>query len=407
MSEIRNTTSVNNPNFQENSDATEKNGAAVKPNKITGNSFQIFTTNARTAISGQSYSTPNTAYSQAITLERPRLDPDTAAIMIAGTLENAGNISIKVSTNTLTTAIRLSEALNKEKIRKYDQNIKKTAELAAKNKEKQVASDVGLGFSTAAAIAGMIGAIFLTIFTAGGGAAAIVAAAIGLTTALMDVTDRIMQAQNNGQGVKFKALDGTDKNIEFSFAGMVKRATEQIIHDNKVNNSANPLVPKGLTKAEEEAFISKWVMGWTITVNLLVAGAAIAAGAVSLNGVAKGAKTVADNGKRLSEAISVQTAKLVAAVAESIQMINEVGGACSMIANGAYGVQLAYISFDQKELDIMKDSMDAWSKVLSGEISSNQDYISSVMEKIEESFENLATLLSNFYQSQSKIVNPN
>ena len=65
-------------------------------------------------------------------------------------------------------------------------------------------------------------------------------------------------------------------------------------------------------------------------------------------------------------------------------------------------MQKAGQNIDQKMLDNQKARIEVWIKILSGEISMQQDHIKEKIEKTKNIFENLSTSISNYNVSASR-----
>lgn len=329
-------------------------------------------------------------------IDEPLMNPDTAMVLLSVALDNAGNVDIKVSLNTLNRTLKKNEDLNKDRLKKLEDQIAKTLETAKKQKAQQAGSDIGLGFSTAAAVFGLIGSIFLAILSFGAAGPAVAAAVIGLVTVSMDIADRAVQGANNGQGIKISTVNGKEAQLEISFAGMVKRIVEQQEKDGTL------IIPKGLNPEEREAYKDKLIMAMTIWVSIVVAASTVFLGGLSIGAAANAAKNIALNGAKLAEKIMSAVGEIVSKVSEAAQAVAQIGEAISSITSASYGIQLENIKFDQKMLDNQKARIEVWIKILSGEISMQQDHIKEKIENTKNLFENLSLSISNYNFSASK-----
>ena len=115
-------------------------------------------------------------------IDYPQMDPETALIILNGTFEKSGLIELIVKEKRLSWSTKQNDAINIEKEKSYKKNAEEALELAAKKRGQQTAQDVALGFSVAAALCSLIGAIILTVLTGGFGIPAVVGALIGFTT---------------------------------------------------------------------------------------------------------------------------------------------------------------------------------------------------------------------------------
>ncbi len=329
-------------------------------------------------------------------IDEPLMNPDTAMVLLSVTLDNAGNVDIKVSLNTLNRTLKQNEDLNKDRLKKLEDQIAKTLEAAKKQKAQQAGSDIGLGFSTAAAVFGLIGSIFLAVLSFGAAGPAVAAAVIGLVTVSMDIADRAVQGANDGQGIKIATTNGKEAQLEISFAGMVKRIVEQQEKDGTL------IIPKGLNPEEREAYKDKLIMAMTIWVSVVIAASTVFLGGLSIGAAANAAKNIALNGAKLAEKIMSAVGELVSKVSEAAQAVAQIGEAISSITSASYGIQLENIKFDQKMLDNQKTRIEVWIKILSGEISMQQDHIKEKIEGTKNLFENLSISISNYNVSAAR-----
>ena len=88
--------------------------------------------------------------------------------------------------------------------------------------------------------------------------------------------------------------------------------------------------------------------------------------------------------------------EIVSKVSEAAQAVAQIGEAISSITSASYGIQLENIKFDQKMLDNQKARIEVWIKILSGEISMQQDHIKEKIEGTKNLFENLSISISNY-----------
>ncbi len=331
-----------------------------------------------------------------VLMSQPNLDPDTAAVILMDMLGKSGDADSKNSMEMLAASFKRSEKLNSTRMKNYSDSIKKAAEAAEKKKAQQTSADVGLGFQVAGAVFGMLGAILLTVFTLGGGAFAIAGAAIGLTTTILDVGTRIAKATgatyDDPRDPKNKKQD-----LDITIGGAVKRAIEQAEADNAI------YIPRGMNTEEKKDYLAKVTMGVTITMNLLVAATTIAFGGLSMAGVGKSIG-MAKEASTLSSKVIAGGAQLFARAASASQIASDAGGAASMITKGAYGINIAHITFEKNELDNQKTRMDVWQSILSNDMQSLQSYISNRVKDISDMYEDMATLVANYGQSRSNTI---
>ena len=136
----------------------------------------------------------------AVQLIPPNMDFETAILVVDGLLQKLGDSQIADAKRTLTLKEKKVMAYASERMKKIEDRIDRIRSQAAAEKKKQTGADVGLGFSTAATVIGILG--FLATVLTGGLAlpfliGAAVGTAIGALTTGMDVANRIVQADPN------------------------------------------------------------------------------------------------------------------------------------------------------------------------------------------------------------------
>lgn len=336
-----------------------------------------------------------------ILMSAPNLDPDTALSILENTLSDSFNAENKNSMLGLTALIKFSENLNEAKLKNYSDSIKKSAEASAKQKSQQTSADVALGFQVAGAVFGMLAAILLTMFTLGGGAAAIVGAVIGLTTTVLDVGTRIAKAAREGNSALGTYNDPRDPSkklaLDLSIGGAVKRAMEQAEADKTI------YIPPEMNETQKKEYLAKVTMGLTITMNLVIAIASVVCGGLSVAGVGKSIGLAKDAGTLTGE-IFKQTAQIAAKVSSGLQIISDVGGAASMVTKGGYGITIADITFEKNELDNQRTLHDNYIDVLGNDIKIQQDYVTNRTKDINEMRERIASSISDYNQSRSRNI---
>jgi hypothetical protein len=329
-------------------------------------------------------------------MSQPNLDPDTAAVVLMDMIEKSGDADTKNSMEMLAASFKRSEKLNSARLQSYSDSIKKSAEAAAKKKDQQTMSDVGLGFQVAGAILGLLGAIILTALTLGGGAFAIAGAVIGLTTTILDVGTRIAKAAdakyNDPRDPKNKQA------LDITIGGMVKMAIEL------AEANGHIYIPPELNAEQKKEYLSKVTMGVTITMNLLVAATTIAMGGLSIHAAGKAAAKAVQDGGNLASKIGGSTAQLFSKVASGGQIVSDVGGATTMVTKGAYGINIAHITFEKNELDNQRTRMDVWQSILSNDMQSIQSSISNRVKDISSMYEDMASLIALHAQSRSNNI---
>ena len=314
------------------------------------------------------------------------LDPDTANVLVAGLLDKISTTDMRNLMNQLNDSAKQLDKVHAEKMQKYSEKMTKAIEEAKKKKDAKVSEDAGFGLSVAGSVLGMVGAVLLTIFTLGGGALAIAGAAIGLTTTLFDAADRIGKENNlMDSGVN------AGKPMNLTLAGLLARPYLELVQ-------LDPSF-KTKTKDEQEKILNQAKMGLEIVFSVLLAGATIGCGVGAVK------QTASVGGKLTSESIKMvaeQSAKAISAGAESLQVITDLAGAATSISSGAYGVQIAHITFEKNELDNQRQLLDTFSELIKSEITTNHDSLKNSQENIASIYETLSSANTNYYESQSR-----
>lgn len=231
-------------------------------------------------------------------IDSSSMDPDTAIIILMNAFNEKSLNDINTASQLLKSNNKFTGELNKEKLIKLKDQIAKIEEEAKKKKEQQTASDIGLGFSAAAAIFAFIGALAFTVVTGGLGGPALVGASIGLTMSVLDVGTRIANASN----WTYKDGNKEDKPLDFTLGGMVKRIVEQIAIDDKN-------YPPGSTNENREKMKGEIIMAVTLALNIGISVACIALSVVSLKTLSSAGKKIADAADDVAKGAIKETSK--------------------------------------------------------------------------------------------------
>lgn len=319
------------------------------------------------------------------------MDPDTANVLVAGLLDKVTTEDMRNLMSQLKDASKRLDSVNSEKLKKYAEKMHKAVEEAKKQREAKVSGDVGFGLSMAGAVLGMVGAVLLTVFTFGGGAAAIAGAAIGLAATIMDGADRIAKEQNlQDSGIN------KGKQMDLTLGGLVSRLAQEI-------TASQPGFSK-LPPDQKEKVLADLKQVVQIVVTIMIAAGTIAAGGASISQIGK---TAGKTAEELSKFVIQQGARLASQGAESLQVVADVAGGVNSIASGAYGVQIANITFEKNDLDNQRQKLDTFADVIKKDVASYQDALSERMQSISSIYENLATANANYYDSQSRMTRMN
>ncbi len=323
------------------------------------------------------------------------MDPDTANILVAAMLDKVTTADMKNLMSQLKDASKRLDAVHTEKLKKFAEKAAKAVEEAKKQREQKISGDVGFGLSMAGAVLGMVGAVLLTIFTLGGGAAAIAGAAIGLTSAILDGADRL--AKEN------KLMDSginKGKEMDLTLGGLVSRLAQEIVASDPKFASLPP--------DQKEKVLGDLKMVVQIAVMVSVAAGTIACGGVSMaqigGSAAKAGTEAAKAGTEAAKFAAQQGAKIASQGAETVQIATDLVGGVNSIVSGAYGVQIANITFDKNQIDNQRQKLESFAQVIKSEIEADQDALMQRMESLSSLYDNLAATNKNYHESQSRVT---
>jgi hypothetical protein len=279
--------------------------------------------------------------------------------------------------------MKTNDSLNKEIFKNMSDNIKKATEIANQRKSQQISNDVGLGFSTAAAILGLIATVALSVFSLGVGAPAVIAAALGVGQAMMSVADRIAESTE----AKWKKSDGTEARIKISWEGMMER-----IMDNR------DLIPQAIKDKGDDAvkkYQQEITMAYSIALTITMLGASMVAGFASVTGNASKVADAVQNAAKLSAKLNVHIANWTSQATEAISSGAQVVEAASMIVSGSYGVSIAVINFEMKEADNKKNYFFAMQEAVNQHLDSNRDAIAKNIETLGSAYETMGSVVAD------------
>lgn len=326
------------------------------------------------------------------------LDPDTANILVAGLMDKVTTDDMKNLMSQLKDASKRLDSVHAEKLQKFAEKAAKAVEEAKKQREQKISGDVGFGLSMAGAVLGLVGAVLLTIFTLGGGAAAIAGASIGLAATILDGADRLAKENNlMDSGIN------KGKQMDLTLGGLVSRLAQEIVAgDPKFAN---------LPPDQKEKVLNDLKMVCQIVVMVAVAAGTIACGGVSLSQVsgaaAKAGTEAAKAGTEAAKFAVQQGARIASQGAETLQVVTDLTGGVNSIVSGAYGVQMANITFEKNQIDNQRQRLESFAQVVKSEIESDQDALTQRMESLSGIYDNLAATNKNYYESQSRLTNMN
>lgn len=317
------------------------------------------------------------------TIPSPSMDPDTAAVFMMAIMSQVSESESKGIMQIMESNMNTNDLLNKEIFKNMSDNIKKAAEIANQRKSQQISNDIGLGFSTAAAILGLIATVALSVFSLGVGAPAVIAAALGVGQAMMSIADRIAESTD----AKWKKSDGTEARIKISWEGMMER-----IMDNR------DLIPQAIKDKGDDAvkkYQQEITMAYSIALTITMLGASLLAGFASVAGNASKVADAVQNAAKLGAKLNVHIANWTSQSTEAISAGAQVVEAASMIVSGSYGVSIAVINFEMKEADNKKNYFFAMQEALNQYLDSNRDAIAKNIETLGSAYETMGSVVAD------------
>lgn len=314
------------------------------------------------------------------TIPAPNMDPDTAAVFMMALMSKVSESEVKGMMQNIVSNMSTKDELNKKIFENMSENIKKAMEIANNKKYKKLADDIGLGFQVAALL---LGAIALSVFTAGVTAPAVIGLTLGAVMTMMSVADRIAEATD----AKWERIDKTEVKLKISFEGMMERMMD------------NPdLIPQEI-KAKGADAIKKYqddvAMGVSIGLTILVLGASLAAGFAAVTGSASKMADAVKNAGDLSAKMTALISARASQGAEIFSSITQVGEAATMVVSGGYGIAIAFTNFDMKEADNKKNSFFAMQDALNQLLDSNRDAIAKSIETLGSNYETMASVVAD------------
>jgi hypothetical protein len=319
----------------------------------------------------------------------PNLDPDTAAVFMMALMSSVSETDYKGKMQLIVSNMKTSDKLNEAMFKKMSENMKKAAEIAKQNKSSQISNDVALGMSTTAAVFGFVGALLLTAFSLGGGAAVLIGAGIGLVQTLMSVADRVAEAAD----AKWEKQDGTTARVKISWEGMMER----ILDDPK-------LIPAGMNKEDTEKYKQYMSMAISIAISLALMAGSLACGYA---GIVKSGDKLSDalkNAASLGAKMNVLVANRASQVSSTVSGGADLIGSASTIVSSGYGVSIAFMNFDMKEADNQKNYIQALNESINKFIDSQRDGIAQNIENIGASYEAMSSVVADIREVGSRSV---
>jgi hypothetical protein len=317
------------------------------------------------------------------TIPAPNMDPDTAAVFMMALMSQVSESESKGIMQIMVSNMKTNDSLNTEIFKNMSDNIKKATEIANQRKSQQISNDVGLGFSTAAAILGLIATVALSVFSLGVGAPAVIAAALGVGQAMMSVADRIAESTE----AKWKKSDGTEARIKISWEGMMERIMDH-----------RDLIPQAIKDKGDDAvekYQQEITMAYSIALTITMLGASLVAGFASVTGNASKVADAVQNAAKLSAKLNVHIANWTSQATEAISSGAQVVEAASMIVSGSYGVSIAVINFQMKEADNKKNYFFAMQEAVNQYLDSNRDAIAKNIETLGSTYETMGSVVAD------------
>jgi hypothetical protein len=342
-------------------------------------------------------------------IDIPDMDPDTAIIILMNIFDKNNIHDVKASAQLLKANNTFNSELNKEKLAKLKDQIEKIAEEAKKKAVGQTTSDIGLGFSSAAAVFAFIGALAFSIVTLGLGLPALAAATVGLTMSILDVGTRIAKATNS----TYEDANHNKQPLDITLGGMVKRIVEQVAYDCEKSGVD---YPPGSTKENREQKKSELIMITTLVLNISISLACIACSLVSLKSLASAGKNIGEATKGTSKniidaalkatnlQIDKQAARLTSVVADTAGVVVELANSATDIAAGVIQLELAEITKQKMLYENDIKTISSIVKMIQSDISNNQALIQNLIETSNKAYEDFSATLSNYYQSQLQVT---
>ena len=314
------------------------------------------------------------------TIPAPKMDPDTAAVFMMAIMSQVSESETKGMMQNIVSNMTNKDLLNKEIFKQMSDNIKKAAEIANQQKSKKLADDTGLGFQVLALI---LGAVAMSVFTAGITAPAVIGLAIGAVMTMMSVADRVAEALD----AKWTKEDKTEARVKISWEGMMERIMDD-----------PALIPQAI-KDQGDAGIKKYkediTMAYSIGITIMLLGASLLAGFASVTGsvnkMADAVKKAADLSAKIAVQISARASQGMEILSSGVQIAE----AASMVCSGAYGISIAFINFEMKEADNKKNSFFAMQDALNQLLDSNRDAIAKSIETVGSAYETMGSVVAD------------
>ena len=355
----------------------------------------------------------------AVQLIPPNMDFETAILVVDGLMQKLGDSQVSDAKRTLTVKEKKISAYAGERMKKIQDRIDRIRSQGETEKKRQTGADVGLGFSTAATVLGIL-AFFATVLTGGLAlpflVAAAVGTAIGAVTTGMDVANRIVQADPNATETD---PFGNKRHKEVSF-GRAFRLIQEAQDTQRIKDAGGDITQ--LPQADKDKMTERWQKtetdGNTAMTVILVAATI----ACALPSIVSGIKDIIKNGisavlkgtastKEITQNTVETTKKVLSlrnsaalAVAEATEAAASVSGSVADITSGAYGLQLADINFDIKTIDNEKNHYDALTQYEQNTVDYMLDFVEKIMDSLEQFATDTSTSIANLNQLNKSTI---
>ncbi len=317
------------------------------------------------------------------------LEPDIAQLVAADSIQQSQEQQLSSIIENLKSTSENLKAVNKEKTTALENRYKKVLEEIEKQNKQRLASDIAFGVGMAASILAVIGAGLLTFITAGAAAPALIGAVVGACTTIMDGVDRALQ----DSGVKFTSGPLAGKQATASLSGLIGAAYEAMM-------VSNPEFQK-LPEEEKQKIISGMQIAVTVATSVMLLG-------ISAGSAAAGVSKIAADGAKLATDLSAKLTKAAAGMfakaAEIVQVVADAGGSAATISASAYGIQLAFITFEKNELDNQRQQFEALAEAVLRLISTNQECLETMQDAVSEFLEGVSNSIDQYNQASRNII---
>jgi hypothetical protein len=290
-------------------------------------------------------------------------------------------------------------------IAKIEEQARKQNEIKEKEKKNQIASDVQLGLGAALTVLG----ILATILTAGALSPLIgVGMAISATMTAADIVNRGLKA---GKVQYDDPLDktGRKKNqLDISIGGLVKMEVERAAAK---GTFAYPDEIKNKGPEAMEKYRNQVIMGVSMFMSILVAGATIALSVGGIVGLRNAAKAASDGAGLAKDAVTATSklAKFAEANSAQIQMVNQVSQVAAdgtnlglTIYQNVNGIGMAETKFSMQLASAEANRLETTHEILQSYINKIQSSMKNMSESINDSKGILADAQKNVDTSADK-----